>query len=371
MKKAFLLALCALCLPLAGCMRSVQLNERAIVQAIGIDRAGDAYALTLQIFDPEAAGADDTSSGKILRAEGRTLAEAMRNANLKQGQEIFLGHTKLILLGEQIAVDGVEEVVAYFNADAQSRPNTDMLVAQGDAASVLREPLDSTILPVLSMKMLLEGYRDNGKLVRTQLRGIAGSLENPAVGAYLPVAAFSGDEEEAGIQIVGTAVLRDGKQSGVLSTEETRGILWAAGEIGKTQLTLEEEGIGIVTLNVVSSSVTVTARIENGAPFYAVSVRVRSNVGQEFAATQALQPSERCDRYEKAQEQLIRRETEHALEQLFHGIFCDALGYANILMQQQPDYWKQEGEAYPDVLDQVGFSVTVDSKINRGTTVAS
>ncbi len=370
-RKMIFLTLFFLLILLPGCMRSIQLNERAIVQAVGLDWKDGEYALTLQIFDPEAAEGDDTSGGKMLRVEGKTISEAMRNANLKQGQEIFWGHTKLIIIGDQIARDGIEAVIDYFNADAQSRPNMDVLIADGEAGEVLSEPLDSTILPVLSTKMMLEGYQDNGKLVRSQLKGIAGSSENPSVGAYLPLTAFSGDEKNPSIQIVGTAILSDGRIAGTFSPEETRGILWAAGEVGKTQLTLEDSSLGVTTLDVVDSDVTVAAYIQDGAPFYQVSIRVKSNVSEELSPVRGLSLSERYDRYEEEQRQLVCRETEHALERLFHEISCDALGYANILMQQQPEYWKANGEDYAASLRNVQFSVTVDSTINRGGTTVS
>lgn len=371
MKKISILALYLLLVLFSGCMRSVQLNERAIVQAVGLDWKDSEYALTMQIFDPEAAQGDDTSGGKMLRVTGKTISQAMRNANLKQGQEIFWGHTKLIIIGEQIAKDGIESVMAYFNADAQSRPNIDVLIADGEAGEVLSEPLDSTILPVLSTKMMLEGYQDNGKLVRSQLRGILGSLENPAVGAYLPMAAFSGDEENPGIQIVGTAILRDGRIAGTFSPEETRGILWAAGEVGKTQLTLEDNGLGVTTLDVVDSDVTVTVHIRDGMPFYEVLIQIKSNVSEELSPIQGLSLAERCDRYEKEQQQLVSQETEHALERLFHELSCDALGYANVLMQQQPEYWKANKDHYTASLKDILFSVTVNSTINRGGTTVS
>lgn len=366
MKKTAIGILFLLLLPLTGCVRSVQLNERAIVQAVGLDWKEGEYALTLQIFDPEAAQGDDTSGGKMLRVEGKTIAQAMRNASLKQGQEIFWGHTKLIIIGEQIARDGVDAVVDYFNANAQSRPNTDVLIADGEAGEVLCEPLDRTILPVLSTKMMLEGYQDNGKLVRSQLRGVISSLENPHTGAYLPLVAFSGEEENPAIQVVGTAILHDGKMVGTFSPEETRGILWAAGEVGKIQLTMELEDLGIVTLDVVDSGTTVTARIQDGAPFYEVSVRVKSNVSEELFSLEGVSFSERCDRYEEEQRLLVRRETEHALERLFHELSCDALGYSNILMQQHYGYWKERSADDRALSNGVGFSVTVSSAINRG-----
>ena len=365
MKKAGFCALSLLLLLLPGCMRSVQLNERAIVQAIGLDKEDGEYVLTLQIFDPESEKGDDTSGGKILHARGKTISQAMRNANLKQGQEIFLAHTKLLILGEDIAQEGIKTVMDYFNAEPQFRPTVDVLLADTKAQKVLNEPLDSSILPVLSTKMMLEGYRDSAELVRTQLLGIAGSLENPAVGSYLPVAAFSGDEKNPGIQIVGAAVLRDGRKVGVFLPQETRGILWAAGQVGKIQLTLEEEG-GATTLDVVDAVTKVSAQIKDGKPFYEVSIRVQSNVSEELSFVEGLSFSQRCDRSEKEQEQLIEQETTHVLDRFFHELSCDALGYANILAQQQPDYWREHRECYADSLDQVSFSVEVESTINRG-----
>ena len=150
-----------------------------------------------------------------------------------------------------------------------------------------------------------------------------------------------------------------------------RGILWAAGEVGKTQLTLEDNSLGVTTLDVVDSDVTVTVHIRDGMPFYEVLIQIKSNVSEELSPVQGLSLAERCDRYEKEQQQLVSQETEHALERLFHELSCDALGYANVLMQQQPEYWKANKDHYTASLKDILFSVTVNSTINRGGTTVS
>ena len=260
-------------IPLPGCMRSIQLNERAIVQAVGLDWKDGEYALTLQIFDPEAAEGDDTSGGKMLHVEGKTISEAMRNANLKQGQEIFWGHTKLIIIGDQIARDGIEAVIDYFNADAQSRPNMDVLIADGEAGEVLSEPLDSTILPVLSTKMMLEGYQDNGKLVRSQLKGIAGFIGKP-VGRRIPA---TGGFFRSTVKKSQHSNCRDGHSQRrqnhrhLFAGRDARYFVGNGKRSEKTQLTLEDSSLGVTTLDVVDSDVTVAAYIQDGAPFYQVS----------------------------------------------------------------------------------------------------
>ena len=41
---------------LCGCMQSVELKERGIVQAIGVDYDDGFYTVTLQIFNPQSTG---------------------------------------------------------------------------------------------------------------------------------------------------------------------------------------------------------------------------------------------------------------------------------------------------------------------------
>lgn len=106
-------------------------------------------------------------------------------------------------------------------------------------------------------------------------------------------------------------------------------------------------------------------------PFYEVLIQIKSNVSEELSPVQGLSLAERCDRYEKEQQQLVSQETEHALERLFHELSCDALGYANVLMQQQPEYWKANKDHYTASLKDILFSVTVNSTINRGGTTVS
>ena len=69
---------------------------------------------------------------------------------------------------------------------------------------------------------------------------------------------------------------------------------WAAGQVGKIQMTLEEEGGGAVTLEVVDASTRVSVQIRDDVPFYEVFIRVQSNVSEDLAYAQELSFSQRC-----------------------------------------------------------------------------
>ena len=73
------------CLGFTGCMQSIELSERALVQAIGIDKENGEYVVSIQYFSPENGGGQamlDISkpNNYIVTSRGSTLMEAMAKA---------------------------------------------------------------------------------------------------------------------------------------------------------------------------------------------------------------------------------------------------------------------------------------------------
>lgn len=360
--KALMLAAFLLFLP--GCIPSVQLSQRAIVQAVGIDYEGGQYTLTLQIFNPsQEKEGEDTS--KILAATGKSIEQAAKNATLKQGWQLFFGHNQLIVIGRGIAEDGIANVVSYFNAIAHSRPNVDMLIADEKAADVLVRPLSGDILPVINTKMMLEGAKDSGKLVRTQLKNVTTATGQPYLGTYLPLATFAGDEKNPAVEITGTAILKAGKMAGFFTPDETRGLLWVTAEVGKTQLLLADESFGLVTVDVIDTKVKIKSKVLDEKVLYEIDIQVKSNVTEEEHPADTNSAPQRYEKYEQLQKQLITREVTLALEKLYHEIGSDALGLCNHLIQQQPGYWLENSETYMQNPEDILFSVSVTAKVNK------
>lgn len=98
MKKIICVLLSALlCLAmLCGCSGSVEVNNRTFVQVLGIDKVTDNYYVYLKAFDT------GENSAKALYGTGKTILSALSNAQLSQENQVFLGHVKLMVLGDGI-----------------------------------------------------------------------------------------------------------------------------------------------------------------------------------------------------------------------------------------------------------------------------
>lgn len=351
---------------LCGCMNTVQLNERAVVQAIGIDAQGDGLLLSMQVFEPfggeEAAGGK--VSCKIVQVSGKNVSEALQNATLKQGKEIFYGHNKLIVVGRDLARRGLEDVIRFFNTDRQSRPNVDVMMADRQAGEVISARLQGSMLPVLTAQMMLENYQTSGMLLRARVRDLAQSLENPALDSFLPVVRLNAeDEENPAIEVSATAVLRQSRLAGELTREETRGLLWLLGEVKRTQITLEAPRG--VSLFAAEKGRVIRPRIENQRPCFTIGLKVQSTVAEPLGNDEGTALEEKLCKYSEAQSRQIEEELRGTLEKLTRQLQADPVGFSNYLAKYEPDFWSREKERYRELLLEMEFEIQIESDIDR------
>lgn len=358
-------ALAAALLFLCGCVDTVQLSQRAIVQAVGVDAGAQGVEVTLQVFEPFGGDASGKTGCRIVQVSGRSVSEALENATLKQGKEVFYGHNKLIVLGRGLTAQGTKETVRFFNTAPQSRPNVDMMMADARAQDILSAKLEGSMLPVLATKMMLENYRSNGNLIRARVRDLAGAMENAWVDAFLPVVRLGGsDPDNPLIEVSGTAVLKDGRLAGEISPEETRGMLWLRGGIRKTQITLLEGEEGAVSLLAREGSLRIRPRIEEGKLVFGVWLQVNSTVAEPLKNEGSEEQGARLERYARAQSALIADEIRATMERLAEEWEADPVGLANYVVKYQPDFWREHAADYRRELAAARFEISVESDID-------
>ena len=141
MKK--LLPLLAWCLMLCGCGDYRELDSRDIVAGMAVDRTDDGYSLLLEIADVTA-GSDDNPGARWLGLQGTSLAAAIENGAGGTGRQAYLGHTQMVIVGDETARSGIDDLLGYFQRTADVHMTLAMAVADGEAAEVYRQNEDET-----------------------------------------------------------------------------------------------------------------------------------------------------------------------------------------------------------------------------------
>ncbi|MBC8545546.1 Ger(x)C family spore germination protein [Clostridiaceae bacterium NSJ-31] len=371
MKRIRLIALLfALCLPLCGCMQAVRLNNRAIVQGIGIDLAEDGYLVTLQIFDAKGGGSQTAvdaskANSMTLQASGRTIAEAISAAELKQGKEIFYGQNKLIVVGEEVARQGLETIISFFNANPQSRPNVDIAMADGRAVDVMTAQISQGVLPVLSVKSLLENSRTSGRILRGQVLDVVDAIENGRLGTFMPILVKSGEGEEETVEVLGTALYRHSQLVGRADEPATRGLLWLRDDVKRTDLVVQHPKLGDVSLAVVRADTHIQPQIVDGVPHFVITCKTRSHINESIVTPENAALFQSITDLERMETDVIRAEMERALELSLRDCGTDLLELANLLDKYQHEWFVANCERYDELLPQFTWELQVSSEITR------
>lgn len=146
---------------LSGCWDRHELNDLAITVGMGFDKSGDEYLVTAQIVNPNEVaskkGAGYSTPITTLSARGISTLEAARKLTTSAPRKLFASHLRIIVIGEELAREGVAKVLDGITRDHEIRSDFYIIVARGTtAAKVLQVLTPIERIPANKMFKTLE-----------------------------------------------------------------------------------------------------------------------------------------------------------------------------------------------------------------------
>lgn len=106
-----------------GCFDYKEINDLAIINAIGVDYENDEYVITLEILNDQI----DKDSSKITSytkvGYGKNLTSAIENAADKLSKQLIFNHIKLMILSKSIIEEKFENIIDLFLRNTYFREN--------------------------------------------------------------------------------------------------------------------------------------------------------------------------------------------------------------------------------------------------------
>ncbi len=137
----------ALVLPLlfmSGCDK-VQIQDRMLIKAIGIDYSDGVYALTVQYADNSSSGEEQIN--KLLSVAGNSTSQAIGKIKDSSGSEPFLGQTSALVIGKSAAEKSLDEILDYFVSYSEVRPTVRLYLCE-NAKDILSFKEDDKLVAV-------------------------------------------------------------------------------------------------------------------------------------------------------------------------------------------------------------------------------
>lgn len=367
-----------------GCIQGVQTSELALVEAVGIDRTDDGrLKLTLQIFAPRGSGsatAVDSSKNNsaILTATGDTISQAVEQANQMQGKTMFLGHNRVIVLGQSLVAESIQPILSFFDRSENTRQNARVLVSAVTAEEIVSTGVQQGILSAESLEaMIRQGEESDGALecnyysLSMQLDGTGGSALIPVI-RPLPeeeTQSQSQDSSSSGeegvsmaqlnhFQLEGTALIQNYALTTVFSQEVTKGLCFLLNESDYPVLVLSYE------------DTTLSARLHQSSSSWSVSGEgAVLSVQAKASIDELLQPGEQESENDFTQmEQLAGEEIASLCQSAYREVTAyqaNVLDLMDQLKWSDGDAWEAMKEKPEEFLAGLSLQVEVEVTFDR------
>ncbi|HZG86794.1 Ger(x)C family spore germination protein [Paenibacillus sp.] len=379
--------LSAIALTLAGCWNSKELTELAIVVGLGIDKGEEkgTYKVSFQIVNPGAismgkmgGGGGQTMPITVYSGVDNTLFGALRKSTQKVPRQLFFSHIQLLILGEDLAKEGVKEVFDLFDRSRELRMNTPVVVARGASAETMLSivtPLEN--LPAVGIAKRLEVSSDVfAQNIETEIMDIIKGFSGEG-GIAISGVQMIGDPKEGqsrkntsqtklptSIEMKGIGLFREGKLQAWAEGKAARGMLWIKNQMKGTAMDVacgdKPEGTSIELTHSVTD---VSVKMRGGRPAFRIHVR------EEGAVTEV-----HCDIDLGKHESIVKlqniwaKETEKEIRkavELAQKEKIDVFGFGDALNRQYPNVWKQIKRDWPKTFADSEVEVEVEAYVRR------
>ncbi|GIM45009.1 germination protein [Collibacillus ludicampi] len=368
-----LLLLCFMVLLLSGCWDRKEINDLALVVGVSIDKKKDGFMLSLQYIIPKTltgqaggmggggGGSGGEATTKVESGEGLTIADAMARLQEKIPRKIFWGHMKALVIGEDIAKEGITDNIDFFLRHPEPRMRTFVYVSKGKASKLLE-------VPGYLERFSSETIRELNKLrfnLEVTLKDLTQMIKSDAKAAALPwievVEWSSSHPERSRIRLNGAAILKNGKMVGYVDDYTTRGLLWIRNEVAMATITVQPSGEkGKVSLNMIGFHTKLVPQIEKGKWLMRIEAVTSDDVVENTTSLSMMNPNH-TQRIAKAAGVQIEKRMKLALKKIQKGMNADIFGFSEAFQRKYPKEWDQAKDHWDEIFPKI--EVKIDTKV--------
>lgn len=362
---------------LTGCWDRTELNDLAIELGLGLDRAkNNKVEISAQFIIPSKmgmgqSGRSDTGKSVFIESgTGEDTLEAIQMIQTKLSREVFRGHHRVIVIGEQLARRGLADVLDNYSRDPDIRLRADALVVKGSTAKKFLEassPLEN--IPAIGAQ---KEHAQTGGLGDTSLVNflIAGTSDgiNPILPAIKLIHASKKQDETVfeGFQIVGGAIFnKDLKLVGYLNMQKWLTTLWLVNRLSKQTITATvSKGKGSASLYMTKIDRKIIPTIRGNTIKCDIVLSGEGTIQENNTNLDLTQPKN-LTLLEHALEKKAEKQTLQTIKKVQKQYGTDIFGLGEAVHQKYPSQWKVLKKNWTKQFRKVQVSVHANLTIRR------
>lgn len=380
-------------LPLTGCWSNKEIEDLALIVGTSMDlekqggpreeSAGQAggqphrnrITITNQFVTSETTGKGTKTGSSPQKAynnvseTGDAILPTLRNMVLRIDKRAFAEHSKVIIIGEDLARTlDMQKILDFYIREQEMRPSGLLLIARNRASQTLEsnKPMD---IPAFQLVEMTHGHGRTTKILPpTTITKIEGKLHSGASFLLQNVVSTKGE-----IKFTGAAVIegKTKKLRGFLNEKDLEGLTWISGN-GKGGLvkSVDRETGQPIIYEVISMKSKIIPHVNGNNISFDIKIESEGRIAEHWVVSEKSIDTDFLKRVEKAVEEEVERLIENVLDKIQHEYKTDVAGFGNQLRIRYPRIWKTTKKDWDQIFSEVPMKSEVKVTIkDYGTSV--
>ena len=371
MKKLIILPIILL---LTGCWNYYELNNLAICTGIAIDKIDNKYEVTYLISNAkknETSSKDGEAGTTTYNGTGETIQEAINDLQIKMPFEPYSGHLVVAVISDEIAKEGLENILDYLARDTESRNFFYILLSKNTKAKNILEiisPLQT--FPSQTIAKDIETSSDNSSLIyKITYNDFIYTLLEQGINPVLNSVTILGNKEEgtdtkeltntipqATIKIDTIGIFKEDKLIGWATLDESKGINLLSNNVENIYIKTKCEDKYMMN-HIENIKVKTNIDLDNNKVL--VKIKGKTSLIETNCKINLENPETIKTIEQNIKEELNRiiNESTYLVQKKYK---TDVLGYGKIIHKKNPKKWKEIKNNWNEIFKNLKIETEID-----------
>lgn len=354
--------LAAVLLLLTGCWGRLEVNDLGMGTGLAIDVGKQQNVRVTLYLARGLAGAKGGEPTWAVTREAASIPDAVNLINRSSSRRVSLEHLRVILVGDEYARQGLDDLIDYIGRHAEVRLTTRFLVADGEAGTFLKtKPHLEALLPESIVKILEAKQGLNPRVKEFAVANIAAS-HSPWLYSIRERAGNQGMEMEIG----GMAIFKRGRMVERLGLKESMVFSWVLNNPvdGHLVAPCAEEPEKLFSVRFEEGKAKIKPMVSGGKVSFQVSGTLKVIlINAECSKSTMTIESQRALFKQQTSEAFLAH-LKAATKQL-QAAKADPAGFGKVLQRRYPAFFRQNAERWPELWSQAEVTYDVDVTIHH------
>ena len=362
---------------LTGCWNYYELNNLAICTGIAIDKTEDKYEVTYLISNAkknEVSAKEGEAGTTTYSGIGDTIQDAINDLQIKMPFEPYSGHLVVTIISDQVAKEGIENILDYLARDTESRNFFYILLSKNVKAKNILEiisPLQT--FPSQTIASDIETSSAKTSLIyEITYNDFIYTLLEPGINPVLNSITIIGNKEEgtdskelsdtipkATIKIDTLGIFKEDKLIGWATKDESKGINLLTNNVENFYVKTKCEDKYM--MNYIENMKTKTdIDLENNT--VKIDIDGKAKILEVNCKLDLENPNTINEIEKNIKDELnkIIQESAHLVQKEYN---TDVLGYGKIIHKKYPKKWKEIKNNWDEIFKKLKIETNINIEI--------